>query len=48
MTKLDTEVLIIGGGILGTAVARELSKYKVDVTLIEKDLSVSWRWTNSP
>ncbi|MBE9482595.1 MAG: FAD-dependent oxidoreductase [Chloroflexi bacterium] len=38
MSKWDTEVLIIGGGAIGTAVARELSKYKVDVILIEKDV----------
>jgi len=38
MGKVATEVLIIGGGILGTSIARELSRYKVDVTLIEKNV----------
>jgi glycerol-3-phosphate dehydrogenase len=36
MGQLATEVLIIGGGIGGAAIARELSKYKVDATLVEK------------
>jgi len=30
MGQMETEVLIIGGGVLGAAVARELSKYKVE------------------
>ena len=42
MSQLDTEVLIIGGGVLGAAVARELSKYKVDVTLVDKDPDFGW------
>ncbi|EFK11744.1 FAD dependent oxidoreductase [delta proteobacterium NaphS2] len=33
---LETEVLIIGGGIIGASVARELQKYKIDVALVEK------------
>lgn len=36
MAVHETEVLIIGGGIAGTAIARELSRYKADVTLVEK------------
>jgi glycerol-3-phosphate dehydrogenase len=38
MTK--TDVLIIGGGISGVAVARELSRYEVDVTLVEREVDV--------
>lgn len=34
---IETQVAIIGGGITGTAIARELSKYKVDVSLLEKE-----------
>ena len=34
---IETQVVIIGGGISGTAVARELSKYRVDTCLIEKE-----------
>ncbi len=33
----ETQVAIIGGGIIGAAVARELSKYKVDICLLEKE-----------
>lgn len=35
--SLEVEVAIIGGGVVGTAIARELSKYKVEVALIEKN-----------
>jgi glycerol-3-phosphate dehydrogenase len=33
----ETEVAVIGGGITGAAIARELSKYKVDACLLEKE-----------
>ena len=33
----ETQVAIIGGGITGATLARELSKYKLDVCLIEKE-----------
>ena len=35
----ETQVAIIGGGITGAALAREFSRYKVDVCLIEKEAS---------
>ncbi len=35
------EVVIIGGGIIGCSIARELSKFKVDVALVEKGPDVS-------
>ncbi|MCK4824000.1 FAD-dependent oxidoreductase, partial [bacterium] len=38
----ETQVLIIGGGIIGTAIARELSRYKVDVCLVEKEAAVGF------
>ena len=38
MAEHKTEVLIIGGGTLGTAIARELSRYNVDITLVEKEV----------
>ena len=41
MALAKTDVLIIGGGITGVSVARELSQYKVDVTLVEKEADVS-------
>jgi glycerol-3-phosphate dehydrogenase len=47
MSKIETEVLIIGGGVLGTAVARELSRYKVDITLVEKELDFGWGSTKA-
>jgi glycerol-3-phosphate dehydrogenase len=47
MTDLDTEVLIIGAGVLGAATARELSKYKVDVTLLDKAVDVGWGITKA-
>lgn len=34
--RMETQVLIIGGGVAGTSVARELSKYDVSVTLVEQ------------
>ena len=39
--ELKTQVLVIGAGSTGTAIARELSKYKLYVTLVEKDLDVA-------
>jgi len=38
----ETQVAVIGGGIIGTAIARELSKYKVDVSLLEKEPNLGW------
>lgn len=32
----ETQVAVIGGGIIGAAIARELSKYKVEVCLLEE------------
>ena len=38
MYKYD--VIIIGGGVCGCAVARELSRYKVNVCVLEKEEDV--------
>jgi glycerol-3-phosphate dehydrogenase len=35
------DIAIIGGGVIGCAVARELSKYKINVVLIEKENDVA-------
>lgn len=35
------DVSIIGAGVIGSAIARELSKYKLDIALIEKESDVS-------
>lgn len=37
MSSIKKDVLIIGGGIAGLSVARELSKYDVDIMLVEKE-----------
>jgi glycerol-3-phosphate dehydrogenase len=42
-----TDILIIGGGIGGVAVARELSKYDADVTLVEREVDVGWGQTKA-
>lgn len=34
---MKTDILIIGGGVIGCAVARRLSKYHLDITLVEKE-----------
>ena len=33
---IHTDIVIIGAGAVGTAIARELSKYKVDVVVVDK------------
>jgi glycerol-3-phosphate dehydrogenase len=38
--SVKADVLIIGGGVGGTSIARELSRYEADVTLIEKGADV--------
>ncbi|MBW1705393.1 MAG: FAD-dependent oxidoreductase [Deltaproteobacteria bacterium] len=42
-----TDVLIIGGGISGISVSRELSKHNLDVTLVEKEADVGWGQTKA-
>lgn len=38
---MKTDILIIGGGVIGCAVAYELAKYKLDVTLVEKSSDIA-------
>ena len=38
---MKTDVVIIGGGVIGTAIARELSRYRLDVVLLEKEDDVA-------
>ena len=33
---INADIVIIGAGAVGTAIARELSKYKVDVIVVDK------------
>ena len=35
------DVAVIGAGVVGSAIARELSKYQLELTLIEKESDVS-------
>lgn len=37
---MDYDVLILGGGLIGCAVAYELSKYNLNIALIEKDYDI--------
>ncbi len=41
-TNNHYDVVIIGGGVIGCAVARELSTYKVNVAVLEKEDDVGW------
>lgn len=39
--ELETQVLVVGAGVIGAAVARELAKYKVDAVVAEKGMDVA-------
>ncbi len=39
--ETEYDVVIIGAGVVGNAIARELSRYNIDVAVIEKELDVS-------
>ena len=41
------DVAIIGGGVVGCAIARELSKYRLSVVLIEKEAEVAFATTKT-
>jgi glycerol-3-phosphate dehydrogenase len=41
-TKMRSDVTVIGGGIIGTAIARELSRYNLRITLIEKAVDIAF------
>lgn len=38
---ISCDIAIIGGGIIGTGIARELSRYKIDTLLIEKNMDIA-------
>jgi glycerol-3-phosphate dehydrogenase len=40
--RLETEVMIIGGGIVGASLAYELAKYQLKVVLLEKEVELSF------
>jgi len=37
---VETQIVIIGAGLMGTMIARELSRYDVDVIVVEKEPDV--------
>lgn len=41
------DVIIIGAGVIGTGIARELSRYKLDVGVLEKEPDVGWGTTKA-
>ena len=42
MISEQVDVLIIGAGVVGAALARELSKYQLRILLVEKEVDVSF------
>lgn len=38
----DYHIIIIGGGVIGCAIARELSKFKLKIAVLEKEDDVGW------
>jgi len=42
-----TSIIVIGGGIIGTLIARELAKYQLTVTVIEKEVDVAFGSTKA-
>jgi len=41
LAREEPDVLIIGGGIIGCSIARELSKYKLSILLVEKEHDIA-------
>ena len=41
LDKMHVDVLIVGGGIVGLSILRELSKYKLNTLLIEKEADIA-------
>ena len=47
MAKKNYDVIIIGAGVVGSMIARFLSRYKLDILLIEKDADVGMGATSA-
>jgi len=47
MASPKTDILIIGGGVAGLSIARELSRYELDIMLVEKEADVGWGQTKA-
>ncbi len=45
--NFKADVVIIGAGITGCAIARELSKYKIRIIVIEKEADIGWGTTKA-
>ncbi|MFO8132387.1 MAG: NAD(P)/FAD-dependent oxidoreductase [Thermoplasmatota archaeon] len=43
----ETRVVVVGAGIVGGCIARELSRYQLDVHLVEKEHDVGWGATKA-
>ena len=43
----DYDVAVIGAGVVGAAICRELSRYRIKVALIEKESEVSFGNSNA-
>lgn len=46
MKTLSFDVVIIGSGIVGSAIAYELSKYKIKLAVLEKSFICKWNYSN--
>ncbi len=44
---INRKVIVIGAGVVGALIARELAKYNLEVTLIEKEEDAGWGVTKS-
>lgn len=44
---VQVKIIVIGAGVVGSLAARELSKYDLDITVIEKNLDVGWGVTKA-
>jgi glycerol-3-phosphate dehydrogenase len=45
--RIKAQVVVIGAGIAGCAIARELSRYKLDVVVLEKEADAAWGTTKA-
>lgn len=43
----QVDVVVVGGGVVGTAVARAFSRYRLEVVLLEKEPDLSWGTTRA-
>ncbi len=41
------DIVIIGGGVIGCSIARELSRYKLNIVLLEKNPDIAWGTTKA-